>query len=599
MLTRHYSGEQRRAINMVWNAAGQYEADPPFLAFWPGGRADFYMNTVIGLALRWLDMKKLARFFASYAGSPRAERFDEICWLGIENCVYGKELPERPVLAFLRREHADDFFRGMENLSQQEMMTKNMAVYEQQQARWAAVSGRKLPYLTPGAAKLFRELQLSPALDTDGVIDALEDILIGHFHFGHFSAGGDTRGFSAGYALGNVLRALLHREVRHVDSAIVRMTPDEKGGGADVHGASLREKHTAAKSAEDEAYIRACFGKSILNEKDRRFLENALCTGPHADCRLWVTRGDPDEAGADIPDAVRVARDSEKQRKKNEDFIAHSSVAVASGIRRLSAEIDGILASRSEPLPVRAKAGRLDPTRAWRLPVLSDPRVFEKPGDETEPDVTVDLLLDASASRLGSQEVTAAQSLVLAESLRRCRVPVRVSAFRSLRGHTVIQILKDYGEKDVRRLSRYYAAGWNRDGLALRAAAALMETGGSRGGFTAEGAGAREKTFSDGVVRVLIILTDAHPDDSTEMPPEAGSPFRRDYTDFGAVKDTADAVADLRKREIRVGALYLGPDAWLDNARAIYGDLWVRIHRSGQLAEGVSGLLERILRDNG
>ena len=82
---------------------------------------------------------------------------------------------------------------------------------------------------------------------------------------------------------------------------------------------------------------------------------------------------------------------------------------------------------------------------------------------------TVDLMLDASASRLRCQESIAIEGYILAKSLAACGIPVRVTSFCSLRGYTVLHILKDFGDKNgERRVFDYFAAGWNRDGLALR-----------------------------------------------------------------------------------------------------------------------------------
>lgn len=101
---------------------------------------------------------------------------------------------------------------------------------------------------------------------------------------------------------------------------------------------------------------------------------------------------------------------------------------------------------------------------------MDDPYVFERPGDEVEHDLSVDILLDASASRLNSQEEIASQAYVIAKSLEKCHVPVQVSAFRSLRGYTVLQLLKQYKDARCEGIFGYYAAGWNRDGLALKTA---------------------------------------------------------------------------------------------------------------------------------
>ena len=60
----------------------------------------------------------------------------------------------------------------------------------------------------------------------------------------------------------------------------------------------------------------------------------------------------------------------------------------------------------------------------------------------------VELLLDASQSRMNSQERIAAEAYIVTRSLINCHVPVSVTAFRSLRGYLVLQELKSAEEKD-------------------------------------------------------------------------------------------------------------------------------------------------------
>mgnify|MGYP003564193663 CR=1 FL=1 len=52
METDSYSANQRRAINLVWTACGDYQFEPQFLALKADGTPDFYMNCVIGLVGR-------------------------------------------------------------------------------------------------------------------------------------------------------------------------------------------------------------------------------------------------------------------------------------------------------------------------------------------------------------------------------------------------------------------------------------------------------------------------------------------------------------------------------------------------------------------
>ena len=105
-----YSANQRRAINLVWTACGDYRFEPQFLALRSDGTPDFYMNCVIGFVHKWLGDEMPHRLFALWAGDVRQAMLDDLAWLALENAVYEKELPVRPVLAQLRCAHAAAFF---------------------------------------------------------------------------------------------------------------------------------------------------------------------------------------------------------------------------------------------------------------------------------------------------------------------------------------------------------------------------------------------------------------------------------------------------------------------------------------------------------
>ena len=102
METDSYSANQRRAINLVWTACGDYQFEPQFLALKADGTPDFYMNCVIGLVRKWLGDEMPRRLFALWADDTRRSAFDDLAWLALENAVYEKELPVRPVLTELR-----------------------------------------------------------------------------------------------------------------------------------------------------------------------------------------------------------------------------------------------------------------------------------------------------------------------------------------------------------------------------------------------------------------------------------------------------------------------------------------------------------------
>ena len=260
------------------------------------------------------------------------------------------------------------------------------------------------------------------------------------------------------------------------------------------------------------------------------------------------------------------------------DFLKNNDL-YQSSILRLTEHIRNCMQVQQQPNAVSARQGHVDSQRIWRLPVLKDGKVFLRSEEENNPGFTVDLLLDGSASRLHCQETIAAQGYILARSLATCGIPVRVSSFCSLRGYTVVRILKDFSEKNAeRKIFNYFAAGWNRDGLALRMAGKLLDT-------------------APADQHLLILLTDASPDDSRKILPTGKVPLSRSYDGEAGVQDTAEEVRALRQQGVRVAAVFMGENVSASDARTIYGQDLVRIQRMDQLAAAAGKLIQEEIRE--
>ena len=78
MIKRNYSGNQRQACNVIWNAAGRYDYDPPFMAFRTNGTPDFYFNMIIGFVEKYFDSGRVEAFLESYRQDRRADEFDDL-----------------------------------------------------------------------------------------------------------------------------------------------------------------------------------------------------------------------------------------------------------------------------------------------------------------------------------------------------------------------------------------------------------------------------------------------------------------------------------------------------------------------------------------
>ena len=204
----------------------------------------------------------------------------------------------------------------------------------------------------------------------------------------------------------------------------------------------------------------------------------------------------------------------------------------------------------------------------------SNPRVFAHREEVEIPGFSVDILMDASSSRKQMQEQIAAQAYVLAESLGQCGIPVQIYSYCSIRGFTVMRLFQSYDET-VRSdaLFHYVAAGNNRDGLALRAAGHLMETGSKSR-------------------KILLVLTDASPQDDQDAG-EGAFYKNKEYTDLLAVQDTAREVRALKQKGIQVIGIFMGSPRGGQVAGEIFGRELVKIRNIGEF----SGAVGRILRE--
>ena len=596
MIKQHYTGSARRSVNIIWNAAGNYDFDPPFLAFFANGQPDDYLNMIIGLTVKWLDFARITDFFVRLGEGSKRDEASSILWLGIENCVYGKELPQRPVLGRMRRRRAEDFFRVSGMLSEQQMSFMSMKVYTQEEARWGKILGRKLLDVGPSARRLAREIEFDPSWDTDALLAKMQQVLKDWFRIELPDSPGTPGHRVSGWRQA-LARVLPGREDAAADLLVLR-----KGSGSGDRKGSVHlthtpgEVHTSKDASKDREYIQTAFGPCMYSDAEMRILEESLCTDSDRTCRLWFTdaqsasrrpqASEEPHTGRAVrgraKEAAQLARDRALQRRRNEQYYHDHIFRIQESIRNLSAQTDMIFQSFLRYLPASAKHGKLNSPRVWRMPLLNDPKVFLTDSDIAEADLTVDLLLDASQSRMNSQELICAQAMVIAKSLENCRIPVRVTAFRSLRGYTVIQRLKEFGDRRCEGLFDYYAGGWNRDALCLKAMDYLLED---------------EKKQGNGGRRLLLVLTDANPNDSVPLAQTAGSLFPREYEGDEAVKEAEKAVRQLRSHGISCGAVYYGSNSHLDSVHQIYGQQYVRIRTLNQLSDAVAQLLQMNLRE--
>ena len=544
------------------------------------GQPDLYMNCVIGLVHKWFGEDLSKKLFASWAGDAHQAMYDDLAWLALENAVYEKELPERPALAELRQAHAAAFFASEYQLSRQEWMAKNQLVYALQSARWKAVLEQKPPVLAPWEKGLSAALACPGTLSGEELTEAVRTAFRKYLRFDGTAHAKKPFTLHFGERWVPLLTKLFTTEmVRTDDLAIDRSAAAGENGMVRASNALRAQLESGDRENEDRDHVEGCFGRSLYPPRELALIEQRLCTGNHLGCHLWFTRGETAQGKTMRADVQHLFDQATEQAERNRaDFLKNNDL-YQSSILRLTEHIRNCMQVQQQPDAVSARQGHVDSQRIWRLPVLRDGKVFLRSEEENNPGFTVDLLLDGSASRLHCQETIAAQGYILARSLATCGIPVRVSSFCSLRGYTVVRILKYFSEKNAeRKIFNYFAAGWNRDGLALRMAGKLLDT-------------------APADRHLLILLTDASPDDSRKILPTGKVPLSRSYDGEAGVQDTAEEVRALRQQGVRVAAVFMGENASAPDARTIYGQDLVRIQRMDQLATAAGKLIQEEIRE--
>lgn len=546
----------RRAKNIVWAAAGAYHFTPAFLAFYRDGTPDIYFNSIVGLVHRHYDAAILAEFFRSIDDSLLRDTFSDVVWMGLEHAVYLREIPRRPALEGLRAEHARRFLADQADVSMQELMARDDLVHTLQAARCRECLTGAHGLRNPWERSLYAALAWDGNMGTEELVARARDVLRRYFVFRFRDV---LRRRAWHIPLGGRVHALLRRILpmeRHFHDALLPVTSSEAGqGGAPFGG--LRGLVTGQRpwSAALAADVADAFGAPLISEQARAAIEHEICQGAHREAHIAFTRGCAHEGA----------------QEANRAYLAAHARVCQTGIRQLAARLKNTLAVMRAPLRLAARSGAFAPALVWRAVNLGDRRVFYTSEEIVSADLSVTLLLDASASREAQQGAVAMQAYLVAEALSRVQISVQVVSFSSVWGVTVLSELKPFAGGKSEAALRYAARGWNRDGLALRAVRPLLRGAGKQ---------------------ILIVLTDAHPAD---VLPLADGALTHDYAGERAVRDAAEAVKDLKKDDVHVVGVMNSvlPETQTDGAaRAIFGSSFTRIERPEQLAARVGALVE-------
>lgn len=553
--------ETRRASNLIWNAARDYTFEPQLRVFDREGRAELYWNSVVGAAWRHFDREKLDGFFRSFDGAEDQGLFENLTWIALENAVFLRERADRPALPRLREEYAR---RAVGEMADSLEMADLLEL-----AHFRRVLGQptKLP---PREQALLEALEPGPDLDTDALIARLQAVFAERFGYrpGQAQAGCRRRGLFGGEWFAGKKKQQLP-PVRGFAFGYGKYSD----GGSQVAKRNRSELGLPVVQTPEglKKYIRDYFGPPCCPEKELAEMERDYCTGNHRSCHIHFTRGL--SADRSIPKGYVGAQKKAniKRTVRNRAFYREHLVQNQMTINRLTSQLRSSLLTQMDANAARANAGQLEAGRVWRGLYLQDNKIFARNANNTLGSLSVDILLDASTSQLQRQETIVTQCYIIAESLTRCGLPVRVYSFSSISGYTTLTLFRDYQEPENNdNIFNYFPCGCNRDGLGIRIAAGRMAR-------------------TDYEHKLLIVLSDVKPNGVVKV--ETSEGVFQNYADELGIADTAAEVHRAKMNGVSVICVFTGNDADLPAARRVYGHNLARIRSLNQFADTVGKLI--------
>ena len=575
----------QRALNMIWNAAGTYDFMPRYVLDNRCEDLTFYWNMVIGFIHKRYDIAPLASLFQSFAGTVHEDEYSILTFLALSHAVYTSELPDRPALDALRTDAARASLAINEGLI---LRTTGELIHEAYDHEIL-----KEPYTLPHQAQqLLVSLKIAPSMTAGAIKDYLQQLFFDYYK---------EQLSDQPYASLRQSHPRLRRHIRHIghfasgqlifrslEDSPVNENPEEAGGRLSDRITLLAIRRKDKEEESTRSMLTQNFGSSLYTQKESSDIDRLLCIGHHAGCHLLFTDGRGNKiAPPKNPSAFYEDSTEERiceQRMKNLAYYSLHRAVCEHAINSLHRKIENILLISRSQEEIPSRSGSLNSAVVWRGTALHEQKVFTRYEEQIDCNFGITLLLDASASQIHRQEYIASESYIIAEAARLCGLPMQVYSYLSTGGFTVLNRLKKYDasyentNRNNKGIFRYAAAGWNRDGLALRGIGYLL----------------CQSKISH---HLILMLTDSSPNDDRRIR-VSGSHFKsKAYTTDEGIEDTAGEVRALRKQNIRIAGLFYGSNQDWPSAGRIFGNELLRIKNLQELSSKAGNFIaEEILR---
>ncbi|MDO4661971.1 MAG: hypothetical protein Q4B36_02430 [Tissierellia bacterium] len=560
---------QKRIFNTIWNLADKYDFFPPFTGYDLRGNPDFYFNMIIGLSVKYYGKENINSLFDFWKGSAKQETYDFLTWMALEDLLFRKEVKKRPVLNDLRKVYAKNFLMDRNDLFRRKLALHNVLVFNVQTQRMKDILNIKKNPLKGRDRKIYDSLIFKEDIE---FIDFKNSLVDTYKKFLKFKP--DKKPNKAS----NIIRKSfskvnfypLERSTKPSYVFSENKSENKSSFYSFIYSISNRN------SLKEEQKIEKLFGKSMLPKNEYLDTIDKYCTDSHKKSRLWFTKFNYDSKKISDDNAEKLAIEQNK-KKFQENRLNYNKQ-----IRELSRKINSSLISNTQSYDLISDHGNLIGNIAWKSKLPNENHIFSIKSTREVSSMSIDLLIDGSASLLSYQQDLAIQAYILARSLEICNIPIRITTYCSVNNYTILTILKDFDESPSKdKIFSYHAQGWNRDGLAFRGFQKLLEKRQRRN-------------------HLLLIMSDASPSDIKPLYTKTFT-INKSYDGKDALLDSKKELDAIRKQRINIAAIINSNNSDKDNetiknATFLYKNRFAKIDSALNFSNAASRLIKNEIR---
>lgn len=335
----------------------------------------------------------------------------------------------------------------------------------------------------------------------------------------------------------------------------------------------INEIYTSQKTVRTkdvQKNIERLYGKSIVDKLILNYLKAKLSTDIHKDVNFHIVSANSTRIENYRTNLLFESYNENIKHFEKNILIYNRQINVLSEMLKLAL-------NKNEEDDVRKSTfGTIDIKRAWRKVKLNDNRIFNKIYKNENSPMSVDLLLDMSASQSDKKEIIAAEAYVIAKALNDLSIKVRVLGFQNMYDYLIITKFKDYDEQNCKSIFYYYPEGSNRDGLALKFMRNIMT----------------EQMES----KLLIMLSDGKPNNIVNLNFVGKARFKaEDYVGELAVRDSAKEVFLTRMQKIKLLGVFTGSNDDLTFEKEIFANDFCYIKSPEMFSKTVGSFIKNTI----